>query len=144
MQSKTSEQKIVEWAEGLEQSDPDWWGTALANTMRREKCSNFEARERIINRAIASCEPSKYGIPASIQWRGVESDRDRECRRCKILKTGGKLRYLGHHCFGTTKVAKCWYVEDIEICDVVEVPEYLHCWRCEVCANEYTDDWFLG
>lgn len=144
MDFKTDEQKIIEWAEGLEHSDPDWWRVALPNTIKRDQCSELEARRRLINQAIGSCEIDKYGVPSDIQWRGTESTHDRECKRCTVLATGGKLRYLGIHCFGLTKVARCWWEEDVEVCGDVEVPHNLHCWKCEVCGNEYTDDWFLS
>lgn len=143
MASRADEQKIREWAQRLEQNDPDWWQLVIRRITSMEKCSEFEAKHRAIDRQIARCSIEKCDIPKSLKWRGRDNQHDRECTRCKVLETGGKLRYLGNHCFGTTKVTKCWYEEDIEVCGDAEVPDYLHCWRCEVCGNEFTDDWFL-
>lgn len=71
MDFKTDEQKIIEWAEGLEHSDPDWWRVALPNTIRRNQCSELEARRRLINQAIGSCEIGEVPTHSALLRAGL-------------------------------------------------------------------------
>lgn len=122
------------------------WVKLYSHVLRKKSryCPDFHPHLPLRYRWGLPVRIDKYGVPSDIQWRGIESAHDRECKRCTVLGTGGKLRYLGVHCFGLTKVAKCWWEEDVEVCGDIDVPDNLHCWRCEVCGNEYTDDWFLS
>lgn len=140
--SKSDADKIWEWATSLQHTDPERWEQLIDGEIR-QGMTREAAMAQLVRARVASCQVHKSGIPPNIQWCGRESEHDKECPRCEVLQAGGKMRYLGHHYFGLIKVAKVWYEEDVEICDDVDQPYYLHCWRCCKCGNEDTDDWFL-
>lgn len=151
-QIKSDAAKILDWATSLEHSDPKMWEKRIDDEIWRCEVVDRDqdpvfmralAIAQIVKSRVWMCKAKKGDIPLDIQWDGRASKYDKDCHRCKVLETGGKLRYLGYHYFGSTKEARCWYEEDVEICDDVDIPYYLHCWRCEICGNEDTDDWFL-
>ena len=142
MSSKSDADTIWEWATSLQHTDPERWEQLIDRELR-QGMTREAAIAQLVRVRVARCQINKSGIPPDIQWRGRESEHDKQCTRCEVLQTGGKMRYLGYHHFGLIKVAKILYEEDHEICEDVNTPYYLHCWRCEECGNEYTDDWFL-
>lgn len=149
---KSDAAKILEWALSLERSNPEFWEKRIEREISTCEVVDRDldpvfmramAIAQIIKSRVWMCESKKAGIPPDIRWSGRESEHDKDCQRCLVLESGGRLRYLGYHYFGTEKVASVWYEDDDEVSGDVDVPQYLHCWRCEVCWNEDTDDWFL-
>lgn len=144
------ERKILAWAESLEERNPALWEKFIQQQIEnsRGKIDRLTARMQVIKTRVASCRPNKRipnSISSKLKWSGFPNENDRDCTRCGVLDTGGRLRYLGYHYIGMEKVCKEIFPSDggEPYTDDVDTPYYLHCWRCEKCGNEETDDWFL-
>lgn len=110
--------------------------------------NGFKPKESI-HRATAYFVKAKLnnaGIPKSKKWAGNPSAYDEDCSvcnflvKCGVIKTPGRLRYLGEFYAGKEKVCKEFYDEDGgSYTKDVEFGNYLAGWRCDVCGNENTD-----